>query len=201
MAASKLPFAVPAGLVLLCASLCLAAQQINLVIVEGEGAINNIKLRTARETIVKVEDENHKPVAGAVVVFLLPNDGPGGAFFNGDKTSTVTTDEAGQARMPRLQMNSWTGPFSIQIHASFQGLEANATVSQSSVSTGGGISTGAKVGIVAGIAAVGAVVAVAVSKGGGSSSNSSTAPPSTTPASGVSGSIGIGSGATLGPPH
>ena len=32
-------------------------------IVEGEGAINNIRLRTAREPIVQVEDENRKPVA------------------------------------------------------------------------------------------------------------------------------------------
>ena len=47
--------------------------KLNLVIVEGEGAINNVRQRTAREPIVQVEDENHKPVAGAVVVFLLPN--------------------------------------------------------------------------------------------------------------------------------
>jgi hypothetical protein len=64
----------------LVAVVCLAAAQepahrLNLVIVEGEGAINNIKLRTSRETIVQVEDENHKPVAGAVVAFLLPDRG------------------------------------------------------------------------------------------------------------------------------
>jgi len=45
--------------------------KLNLVVVEGEGAINNIKQRTARETIIKVEDENHRPVAGAVVVFMM----------------------------------------------------------------------------------------------------------------------------------
>ena len=53
---------------------------LNLVIVEGEGAINNIRQRTARETIVQVEDENHRPVAGAVVAFLLPSDGASGVF-------------------------------------------------------------------------------------------------------------------------
>jgi hypothetical protein len=36
---------------------------LNLVIVEGDGVINNIRQRTAREPIVQVEDENHKPVA------------------------------------------------------------------------------------------------------------------------------------------
>ena len=39
--------------------------------------------RTARETIVQVENENRKPVAGAVVVFRLPSQGAGGTFANG----------------------------------------------------------------------------------------------------------------------
>ena len=46
-----------------------AQEMLNLIVVEGEGAINNIRQRTARETIVQVEDENRKPVADAVVVF------------------------------------------------------------------------------------------------------------------------------------
>src|SRR5579863_9420151 len=68
------------------------APKLEIVIVEGEGAINNIKERVNREPIVQVEDENHKPVAGAVVVFFLPNQGPGGTFFDGTKSLTVTTD-------------------------------------------------------------------------------------------------------------
>ena len=47
------------------------APMLNIVIVEGDGAINNIRQRTAREPIVQVEDQNHKPVAGAAVVFAL----------------------------------------------------------------------------------------------------------------------------------
>ena len=43
---------------------------LSITIVEGEGAINNIRQRVNREPIVQVEDQNHKPVAGAVVVFL-----------------------------------------------------------------------------------------------------------------------------------
>ena len=45
--------------------------KLNLVVIEGEGSINNIRQRTAREPVVQVEDQNHKPVAGAVVVFTL----------------------------------------------------------------------------------------------------------------------------------
>src|SRR5436305_1583384 len=73
------------------------APRLNIVIVEGDGAINNIKQRTSRETIVEVQDENHRPVAGAAVVFLLPGDGPGGAFAGGAKSVTLTTDTAGRA--------------------------------------------------------------------------------------------------------
>ena len=45
------------------------APALRIVILEGEDVSNNIKERTAREPIVQVEDENHKPVAGAAVLF------------------------------------------------------------------------------------------------------------------------------------
>ena len=43
------------------------APMLNIVIVEGEGTLNNVKQRVNRDPIVQVEDENHKPVAGAAV--------------------------------------------------------------------------------------------------------------------------------------
>src|SRR5262245_382055 len=107
-----------------------APRRINLMILESEGAVNNIKLRTARETIVQVEDENHKPVAGAVVAFLLPDSGPGGTFVTGAKSATIVTDSGGRATMPRVQLNSNTGRYEIRVHASHQGLEANAVIAQ-----------------------------------------------------------------------
>ena len=70
---------------------------LNLVVLEGEGATNNIRQRTAREPIVQVEDENHKPVAGAIVVFTLPSNGAGGTFANGARTLTMVSDSKGQA--------------------------------------------------------------------------------------------------------
>ena len=47
-----------------------AAPALFINIVEGEGTLNNIKQRVNREPIVQVEDENHKPIAGAAVVFF-----------------------------------------------------------------------------------------------------------------------------------
>jgi len=108
--------------------------RLNLIIVEGNGAVNNIKQRTSREAIVQVEDENHKPVAAAAVVFLLPDNGPGGAFAGGAKSVSVTTDASGRAVMPRFQLNQSTGQFDIHVTASAQGRQATTVISQSNVS-------------------------------------------------------------------
>jgi hypothetical protein len=43
--------------------------ELHLTIIEGEGAINNLRQRTSREPIVQVTDQNHRPVAG---VYQLP---------------------------------------------------------------------------------------------------------------------------------
>ncbi len=171
-----------------------APRRISLVILEGEGAINNIKLRTARETIVQVEDENHKPVAGAVVAFLLPDSGPGGAFVTGSKSATIVTNSGGRAVMPRMQLNPNGGRFEIKVHASHQGLEANASIAQTTVAAAAGISTGAIVGIVVGVAAAGAAAAVVATRKG----SSSPTPPAPTPPSGT---IGVGTGIIIGPPR
>ena len=68
----RFPVAV-AGLLMGLTSLSSLAQGVstsNIVVVEGEGAINNISQRTAWETIVQVEDQNHKlaAVAGAAAM-------------------------------------------------------------------------------------------------------------------------------------
>src|SRR5580693_10262508 len=99
---------------LLLVNLCrLPAQEpppkLNIVIVEGQGAINNVKQRVNREPIVQVEDENHKPVAGVAIIFFLPNDGPGGTFANGSTTLTTTTNAQGQAVARGIRFNNQPG--------------------------------------------------------------------------------------------
>src|SRR5579864_3360737 len=102
-----------------------AGGQLNIVIVEGDGAINNIRQRTAREPIVQVEDENHKPIAGAAVVFLLPDQGASGVFANGARTLTVTTDAQGRAVAHGFRPNSVSGKLQMRVTASYQGKTAN----------------------------------------------------------------------------
>jgi hypothetical protein len=140
--------------------------KLNLVIVEGEGAINNVRQRTAREPIVQVEDENHKPISGAAVLFTLPQGGPGGTFANGAKTLQVMTDSKGQAIAKGLRLNDVSGKFQIQVEASYQGSTATATINQANaVLTAGTAAAGisgkvvAVLGAVASAAAVGFIVA------------------------------------------
>lgn len=107
--------------------------QINIVILEGEGAINNVRQRVAREAMVQVEDENHKPLAGAAVTFFLPSDGASGVFSNGSRNITVLTDAQGKATAHGIQLSKVAGKLQIRVVASYQGLSTNATITQTSV--------------------------------------------------------------------
>jgi hypothetical protein len=98
-----------------------AKPRLNIVVVEGEGAINNVKQRTARPAIVQVEDE----------VFTLPASGPGGTFANGSRILTVLTNEQGRAIATGFRPNALAGNFQMHVNASHQGLTGSTTVSQS----------------------------------------------------------------------
>src|ERR1700678_749766 len=114
-----------------------AGPALNIVIVEGDGAINNIRQRTAREPIVQVEDENHKPVAGAAVIFALPGQGAGGTFAGGAHTLSVVTDSQGRAVARGFHPNTVQGQYQIHVTVSNNGQTANATISQSNAVVAG----------------------------------------------------------------
>ena len=148
--------------------------KLHIEIIEGEGATNNIRQRLAREPIVEVQDENRKPLAGATVVFLLPESGASGVFPNGARMLTVTTDANGRAVATGLRPNSVPGKFQIRVSANSQGMTGSAIITQTNVLVGaaagaaaGGVS--AKViGILVGVgaaAAGGAVIATRSSGG------------------------------------
>jgi hypothetical protein len=128
--------------------------KLNIVIVEGEGAINNVKDRVNREPIVQVEDENHKPIAGAAVIFSLPNSGATGVFANGSKTLTLTSDAQGRAAALGIRRNNVSGQMQIRVTASFAGQTASAVITQSNVAatTSAGLGTTGKVLLILGLA-------------------------------------------------
>ena len=160
---------------------------LQIVIIEGEGALNNVKQRVNRDPIVQVEDENHKPIAGAAVIFFLPNQGPGGTFENGTNTLTTTTNNQGQAVARGIRFNNQVGNMQIRVTASYSGLTATSVITQTNLvgASAGGAAGGSAVKwlIVLGVAGAVAAGVVVATHGGGSSpapAGAPTPPPSVT---------------------
>ena len=117
---------------------------LKIVVLEGEGAFNNIKKRVGRDPVVEVRDENDHPVAGAKVMFALPPDGASGTFTGGGKTFNIVTDERGRGATKGMKPNSTEGRFKIKVIASAAGKVGSAFVSQSNTLAGGAIAIGRK---------------------------------------------------------
>jgi hypothetical protein len=161
-----------------------APATLNIVIVEGEGAINSVRQRVAREPVVQVEDENHKPVAGAAITFLLPNQGAGASFANGAKSLTVLTDDKGQAVARGLRPNNVNGQYQVRVNASFRGQTANTTVNQTNSITAAAVAGGISAKLLIILAVAGAAVAggvVAATNGGGGNNTPAATPTVLTP--------------------
>ena len=153
-------------------------QRLEIVVVEGEGAINNIRQRTGAQIIVEVQDENHRPVAGAAVVFTLPTEGPGGEFADGSRNLTIITDDQGRAVVRNLKINKSTGKIQIHVNASYRGRTASTNITQFNMDVPGTAKAGGSgkwiaILAIAGAAAAGGVIAA--TRAGGSSSSSSPA--------------------------
>jgi hypothetical protein len=155
---------------------------LKIIILEGDGAINNVKQRTAREPIVQVKDEEERPVAGAMVMFTLPDSGPGGVFANGSKSLMVYTDAQGQATAKGLQPNKTVGKFQIGVNATYKGLTASTTINQANATIGTAASTGVSGKLIAILAIAGGAAAagvIAATHSGNNPSSSPSSPPST----------------------
>ena len=149
-----------------------------ITIVEGEGALNDIRSRTAREPIVEVDDENHKPVAGALVLFSLDNTGSSYANFGGASSLSVHTDAAGRAVANGFQVTQHKGPYKINVHASYGELVADAVINETNVaevapgstapSAVAGIAHKKVIWIVGGVLVGGAVAGILVATQGSS---------------------------------
>ena len=155
---------------------------LRITVTEGEGAVHAIRQKALKDPVVQVEDENRRPITGAVVVFFLPDQGPSGEFFNGQKTLTVSANALGRATATGLRLNGVSGPMQVRATASFGGQTASTVINQfvgAAQRSSGGLSTGAKVLIflaIAGGAAAGVVIAVGGKKSSGGSTTT-TVPP------------------------
>jgi hypothetical protein len=148
-------------------------QSLQIVILDGEGALNNISERTAREPIVQVQDENHKPLAGAAVLFAIHggSGGAGAAFAGGASSLSVVTDANGVAHAAGLLANQAQGSWQIQVTASVGKVQATTVINESNVVPSASPSpskppahwpVSKPVTIVGGLLAVGAIIAFVV---------------------------------------
>jgi hypothetical protein len=104
-------------------------EKLNIAVIEGEGAIHNLRHKTASALTVQIVDDNKRPVEGATVTFTLPSDGASGSFTHGPVTM-ATSDAQGRVVISGLRPNDIAGKMEIRITASYKGQVAHATITQ-----------------------------------------------------------------------
>ncbi|MCS7042696.1 MAG: carboxypeptidase-like regulatory domain-containing protein [Bryobacteraceae bacterium] len=155
---------------------------LRITIVEGDEAIFNVRQRVAREAIIQVEDENRRPVAGALVTLTAPRDGASAIFSNGLNNITLTTDDAGRVVVRGIRPNSVQGRFSIRVTAVKEGLRGMTQINVTNAAVAAA-AAGATAKIITFLAIVGAGAAagaVAATRNGGGTGPAAAAPPATT---------------------
>lgn len=171
-----------------------AQQGLRITIVEGDEAIFNVRQRVSREAIIQVEDENRKPVAGALVTLTAPRDGASAVFSNGLNNITLTTDESGRAVVRGIRPNKALGKYAIRVTAVKGALRGTSQMTMTNIAAAaaGGISAKLLTFllIVGAGAAAGTVAATRNGNGAGPS----------TPAGAVSATVTPGT-PTVGPPR
>jgi hypothetical protein len=171
---------------------------IKIVIQEGQGAINNIPQRRAKEPVVQVQHEDGEPAVGATVTFLLPDTGPGGTFADGARMLNIQTDDKGQAVGRGLKPNATAGRFVIRVTASYHGQTASTTIAQINAIPAGATKSGSGkkfliIALIGGAAAGGLAAALGGKSGSGS--------PVSSPVTNPPGTVLVPGSPSIQPPH
>src|SRR5262245_38637633 len=106
-----------------------ATGRLQITVVDGEGATNQVGQR-ASDITIQVRDENGQGLSRAGVTFFLPNQGSSGTFPDGSTALTTTSDSQGQATARGIRVNGLPGVMQIRITVSYGGQMANAIVTQ-----------------------------------------------------------------------
>jgi hypothetical protein len=169
--------------------------KIAIRVVEGDNAINSIRMHRGHDPAVQVLSGSGEPLAHATVSFLLPATGASARFGDSGLSVTMETDERGMAAGVGLTPNTVEGQFLIRVTAAWRGEAANASIQQTNAEPA--VKSGrTKWIVIAALAAGGVAGGLAAMHGGKSSepaaSNSST--------QSVGATISPGT-PSLGPPH
>ena len=146
---------------------------LKILVIDGEGAINNIQLGSGREPVVEVRDDSDRPVAGAKVTFSCPERGPGGTFFGASRNLTITTNEQGRATATGFRPNLQEGRFQIQVAAAQGDKTATTVITQSNALPTGGVNKVVKTkkkfgtGYIIALVAAGAIAGIVAGTRGG----------------------------------
>jgi len=98
-----------------------AQPAIGIKVLQGDNAINSIRMKRGHDPVVQVLDRTGEPLRNATVSFLLPATGASGAFGDSGLSLTVQTDARGMATGRGLVPNRIEGPFKIRVTASAHG--------------------------------------------------------------------------------
>lgn len=154
-----------------------SAGTLKILVLEGKDQVNNIRVPMPADLVVEVQDENDRPVEGAMVSFQMPLMGPSGGFEGGVRNKDTITNPDGQASVSYTP-NMESGRFTIQVKAMQAGRTGMITITQQNSTTGEGGQTKSwfsrhkKIVIVgAVVVAVGVGLGVGLTRGGSKSSN------------------------------
>lgn len=108
-------------------------QSLKLLVLAGNGEMNDLERRVMAPLVVQVLDQNERPLEGADVVFRFPISGPGASFAGGKSSATVRTNGVGQAAALNWMANGQVGNFQVHVNASYGNQVGETTVSMTNV--------------------------------------------------------------------
>ena len=153
---------------------------LRILVLEGQGVVNDIRVPATSSPVVEVRDENGQPVESAEVKFDLPAVGPGGSFGQGQFSATTKTNAQGQATVT-FTPNGEKGRFNIKVAATLGNRVGHVSITQTNALRPAGIESEKSGGLfkfkwwkVAVLAGVGVTVGILVTRGGGGSGPSVT---------------------------
>jgi len=158
-------------------------QDLRIIPLTVNNATNDLQRRIMAPLVVQVLDQESRPLEGVDVTFRFPLNGPSATFADGQSSRTTRTNAEGQAAATGWTANRMVGTFQVQVTAT-RGNQMGQTMIAMTNATRildeakeknrhWYSSKGAKIGIVAGVAAVVAVSVLAATHGGSSSAGPS----------------------------
>lgn len=164
-----------------------SAAGFQIMVIDGQDAVNIVKSNSAGKVTVEVRDKNNVPVAGALVTFTAPDDGASLIFANGSRTATAVTEVNGRAVAPSAKPVN-TGKFQLSVSVSQQSQTGAVNIVMTNVMTAAGANPTADtatpsahglstktIGIIVGVGA-GAAIGIALALMHHSSSTTTTNP-------------------------